>query len=378
MRVTLVEEIEELRPYRSAWRTLLVATPQATFFQSLEWLEVYWKHFGKDKRLRVFLVYDGDELAGIVPLMVTTEPTKVGKVRFLTYPLDYWGSFYGPIGPKADAVLQAVLEALPAFPDDWDVLELRWVDGSRPEAEQFRLVMERCGFSPLVTILDHTAIIRLEGTWDDYWKSRTSKWRNNYRRWTRRLSELGTVEHVRYRPQGAAVGDGDPQWSLFEACQQVARASWQSRSRDGTTICHEAIRPFIRDAHAAAASLGALDVNLLLLDGRPAAFAYNYRFQKSLYGLRVGYDPEFARGGVGNVLYAKIIESSFALGDELYDLGPGSLECKRYFHTEVRPILRYSHIPCRSLRAALLRAKRTIDARSTRKEILGQSRNAGR
>ncbi len=365
MHVEQIDQLEDLVPYRAAWRALLEETPGATFFQSLEWLEVYWKYYGENQQLRVQLVLHNDELIGILPLVIRTERTKIGALRFLTYPLDYWGSYYGPIGAVPSIILDATLDALRARPRDWDILELRWVGHDTCDCNMTLTAMKRHGFPALPTVLDHTALIQFEGSWNEYLNRRTSKWRNNYRRWQRRLDELGTLQHIRYRPRGDRCNDGDPRWDLFEACQEVARKSWQSQSPDGTTICHDSIRDFIRAAHAAAAAVGTLDLNLLLLDDTPVAFAYNYRFKDSVYGLRIGYDPAAGRNGAGNLLYGKIIEDSFQRGDQVYDLGPGSLACKKYFHTNVQPVYRCSHFPIVSLRPQLLRVKRFLDSRAT-------------
>ena len=92
------------------WGNLLRQTARGSFFQSLEWLEVYWRHFGQGQRLRVMVVLDEDRPSGIVPLVVRSERSKVGGLRVLTFPLHDWGSFYGPIGPEPGRTLAAGLE----------------------------------------------------------------------------------------------------------------------------------------------------------------------------------------------------------------------------------------------------------------------------
>jgi len=359
-RVREINHIDELAEHRRAWASLLAETPGASFFQTLEWLEVYWKHFGAAQKLRVLVVMEEDRPAGIMPLVVRTESTKAGRVRFLTYPLDYWGSFYGPIGPDPEGTLRAGLAHLRRTARDWDALELRWIGGPEDGGWTERAMSaERYPACP--TVLDQTAIIRLEGNWADYLASRASKWRNNYRRWQRKLAEAGEVGYVRYRPRGEAFDEGDPRWDLYEACLKLAEKSWQGSSQDGTTLSHASIRPFLTDVHAAAARLGSLDLNLLLLNSQPIAFAYNYCYRGSVYGLRVGYDSEACRDGTGNLLYARVIEDSFRRGDRIYDFGPGSLKCKRYYRTEVRPVLRYSYFPRLALRGQVLRVKRYLD-----------------
>lgn len=360
-----MEALAELRPL---WHSLLAQTPGATFFQTLEWLEVYWKHFGDSQKLRVLVVSDSGEPVGIVPLVVRRERTKVGRVRALTYPLDSWGSFYGPIGPDPQSALAAGLEFVRRARRDWDTIDLRWVGGPGTDAGQTAQAMRSAGFQAYRTVWDRSAVVDLAGTWDDYLAAKTSKWRNNFRRWERRLAARGTIRFVHHRPRGIAEGDGDPRWDLYDACEKIARESWQGASTTGTTLCHESVRPYLRESHEAAAAAGGVDLNLLLLDGRPLAFAYNYFYRGSVYGLRVGYNPELARDGAGNVLYAYAIRDSLDRGDHTYDLGVGSLEIKRYFLTRILPSYRYSHFHPVTPKAQLLRLKRWADHRFGQQE----------
>lgn len=359
MNIREYSSLEELTPIAPRWHELLGQTPRANFFQSLDWLAVYWKHYGAEQRLRVLGISEGANLVGILPLVVRRERTKVGTLRYLTYPLDYWASFYGPIGSNPDAVLVAGLEYFHTAQRDWDVLELRWVGSEPTECERlFRLLVAE-GERPVVTTFDSTAVIDLTGTWDGYLASRGSKWRNNYHRWTRRLAELGQVRHVRYRPDPG----GAPRWDLYEHCLTLAKASWQGSSQTGTTLTHDSVANFLRDSHQAAANCGALDLNLLTIDDRPVAFAYNYHFRGNVFSMRIGYLPELANFGVGNLLYTHALEDSFRRGDWNYDMGPAHMEAKRQLCTAMLPLYRMSCYRPISIRQQLMRVRRQIQAR---------------
>jgi CelD/BcsL family acetyltransferase involved in cellulose biosynthesis len=355
-----INGIDALEPYRPAWQALLDQTAAGSFFQSLEWLEVYWRHFGEGQKLRVLIVAAAGRPAGILPLAVVPERTRLGQVRTLTYPLHNWGSFYGPIGPDPKATLAAGLEHVCRTPADWDLLELRWAGEASSEQGHSAAAMKAAGLQACRTVWDRTAVIDLGGSWDDYLAARSSKWRNNLLRAQRRLAERGEVRYLRYRPRGQQHGDGDPRWDLYDACRQVASRSWQGGSQSGTTLTHPGVSSFFRDAHAAAARSGMLDLHLLWLDDRPLAFAYNYQCGGMIYGLRAGYDADISREGAGHVLFLHAIRDSFQRGDRLYDLGVGSLDVKRPFLSRVIPIYRYSHFRPAVPRSQLLRLKRWL------------------
>ena len=351
-----INDPDALASYRLLWNALLPQTPGATFFQSVDWLQTYWRHFGRGQKLRVLVVFAAGEPAGILPLVVRTETTRIGQVRTLTYPLHDWGSFYAPLGPNPTATLVAGLEHVRSTRRDWDLLDLRWVDPGRDRGRT-PAAMQAAGFRPRRQVWDQTAVVDLSDSWDDYWRSRTPKWRQDVNRVHRRLADRGEVRYVRHRPQGTAYGDGDPRWDLYDACVALAEKSWQGSSTTGTTLSHADVRTFLRDVHAQAAAAGAVDVNLLYVGERPVAFQYNYAYRGSVFGLRKGFDPAWAAVAPGTVLQRFSLEDSFRRGDSLYDLGPGSLESKRSWSTDSVASCRYTYYPAAVPRAQVLRLK---------------------
>ncbi|HBO45938.1 MAG TPA: cellulose biosynthesis protein [Planctomycetaceae bacterium] len=367
-----INHIGKLERYRPLWRAMLAQTPDATFFQSLDWLLTYWKHFGADKELRVLVGWDGDRPIGILPLVLQTEQTKVGAVRVLTYPLHDWGTFFGPLGPDPAAMLELGMEHLRRGPCDWDLLDLRWVDEDGADEGRTAEIMESSDFEPRRQKWDRAAVVEMDGTWDDYWQARTPKWRESVRRYHRRLEEAGRLEFVRYRPE---PGENDPRWDLYDACVAVAEASWQGESTDGTTLCHKSVAPFLRDAHEAAVRTGWLDLCLLKLDGRPIAFAYNYRRGGRVFGLRTGFDPAAAELGPGKVLQYLMFKDGFDRGDKHFDMGVGSLEVKQHWLTSIVTSYRLTCFSSNNVRAQLLRLKRWyVERRFGEEYLAGGSR----
>lgn len=361
--VVEINDIEQLEGYRLLWNALLYKTRCASFFQSLDWLQTYWRHFGAAQRLRVLIVYSGGQPIGILPLTVRTESTRVGTVRVLTYPLEGWGSFYGPIGSDVTATLLAGLGHLRRSQRDWDLLDLRWVDRHGRDFGRTQRALEAVGFQPHRQPWTQVSLVDLAGSWEEYWQSRPRKWRRNVRWNERRLTEQGELRLVRHRPAGSACGDDDPRWDLYDQCEELARRSWQGSSQTGTTLSHAEVRPFLRDAHLAATRAGAADTSLLYLDDQPIAFSYHYHFDGRVSGLRMGHDPAERFNGAGTVHLYHLLRDTFERGDRLFDLGPGYLECKRYWQTSLVTSYRYSHFAPAAFRAQALRVKRWFDRR---------------
>src|SRR3972149_6780639 len=154
-----INSIAELEPYRTDWHELLAETPAATFFQSYEWLAIYWRHFHSGKVLRTLVILEDDRAVAIVPLVVRLEQTRVGRMRVLTYPLDNWGSFYGPIGPDPGAAIQAAMEHIRRTPRNWDMIELRWIGAPDTDPHQIQNAMQSAGFQAYGTHWNQTSIV---------------------------------------------------------------------------------------------------------------------------------------------------------------------------------------------------------------------------
>jgi CelD/BcsL family acetyltransferase involved in cellulose biosynthesis len=154
--------------------------------------------------------------------------------------------------------------------------------------------------------------------------------------------------------------DDDPRWDLFEECVEVVARTWQGTSTTGTTLSHAQVLPFFRATHAAAVHHGAVDVNLLRLDGKAIAFGYNYASNGMVYGLRMGYDREFAELSPGHLLLARSIKDSCRRGDRCLDLGPESLSVKRVWKSRTMSSRRCTHYAWSTPHCQLLRLKRWL------------------
>ena len=101
-----------------------------------------------------------------------------------------------------------------------------------------------------------------------------------------------------------------------------------------------------------------VDMNLLLVDGRPAAFAYNYHFHGRLTGLRLATMRRSVGRGSARALMLRSIEDSFERGDVSLDLGPGETLFKRVLRTHTEANYRIMYAPLASWRSQAVRLSR--------------------
>jgi hypothetical protein len=356
--MTTVREINdpaELAPLRPAWEALVERTAGASFAHTLDWLSIYWKHYGADKRLRVLVVYDDADLVGILPLAVWKPHP--GEPKALTFPLDYWGDQYGPLGPNPGQVLAAGFDHIRRTARDWQMIELAWIDGLNDE-ERTPAALEAAGFPAVCDRAADNALVDLTAfaSWDAYCASHNSKWRYNLRRWEKKLAERGKITYLRHRRAGDS---GPPRWDLYEACETISRASWQGSAPGGTMLTKEADRGFFRECFALAHPHAGVDLDLLFVGERPAAFGYRFYYRGRVTAIKVAYDLDFASEGAGTVLLGRSIEESFARGDHTIELSDEFLGYKKAWLTHLRPVYRYVYFRPR-ISAQVVRGKRAL------------------
>src|SRR5690606_18897629 len=128
-------------------------------------------------------------------------------------------------------------------------------------------------FPAIRRVADERPVIRCPETWMAYWSSRSPRLREELRRSEESLAKRGEIRYERYRPEGAAVGQSDPRWDLYELFESFLSTCRAEISPDKDA----ATRTFLRDVHSKAAEIAGLDVNVLWLDRRPITWCYNYR-----------------------------------------------------------------------------------------------------
>lgn len=360
LQVREINEFAELESLRADWNRLLVETVDYSFFQTLDWLQAVWNHYALPQKLRVLVVERDGRPIGIVPCCVRTERRKIGSVRVLTYPVDDWTTFYGPITAEPATCFRAALGHVAATPCDWDVIDLRYVDQQSPEFMDVGAAFRELRLDFIARPRMEVRLCRMSEGWEAYVDSRSRNWRRQMRRDLEVLADRGEVRLVRYRPIAGGTGRDAHSLEIYDACERIAAKSWQADAESQSTLSSPRVRDLLLELHCRAASLGMLDANILTVGGRPVAFNYNYVAAGRAFGLRAGFDPTAKMDHCGRILLYKMLEGSFARGDVEYCFGPGRQSYKDRFANEMRYAYTFRHFSRRSFKSRLMRLREQL------------------
>jgi CelD/BcsL family acetyltransferase involved in cellulose biosynthesis len=158
--------------------------------------------------------------------------------------------------------------------------------------------------------------------WDDFLAGRSSNFRQQVRKFERRLVR----DHgLRYRlVEDVATLEADME-SLF----RLHDARWG----EATTAFTERLRPFHLEVAAAGLKEGWLRMWFAELEGRPAAVWYGFRMGGADWFYQQGRDPAWERSSVGFVLTAHTLRDAVQAGMTRYRFLLGAEEYKARFST---------------------------------------------
>jgi CelD/BcsL family acetyltransferase involved in cellulose biosynthesis len=301
---------DSLEPFRADWVRL--ARVNGNIFATWEWNELWWRHFGRGRRLRVSVSRDdAGEIATIVPLYLWSErPLRV--LRFVGHG---HGDMLGPIGDARDRAASVASLRRTLGRERYDVFVGDWVGADNGSAEALGAkVLRETGYP----------ILRFEAdSWQEFLASRHRAFRKRTGNAQRRLFREHDAS-MRMTDRTTLAADLDILYRLHHA---------RFGGHEGCYFCG-ANEPFQREFAALALANDWLRLWILEVDGRPVAAEYGFRFGDSHFAYQCGRDPAMAKASVGYVLEVMTMQEALAEGVREYRFLQGAEPYKYRFATE--------------------------------------------
>ncbi len=311
---------------RGEWEDLLCRSDSVTIFQTWEWLTSWWRVFGEGKRLWLITVRDRQGvLVGAAPLFRRSGRYYRFPVREVAFLGDGYSDRQDFITCRDQPqVLREILGIIHAarghelvrleqLPDSSALVTGRELLGARTH-------LEVCSMSPFV---------RVAGTWEDYNRTLSRKFRENLRSRTRRMDQLG-----KWAFREESEPDTDALVALMEDLDRQSRKSSAGSAfylREGAA---EFMRTFLRHAR----ERGWLRFAALELNGRTIAYALGFVYARRYLGYNTAFAEEAAELSPGKLVIHFSIQRRFQQPGEVteYDLSPGATFIKSLWTSEER------------------------------------------
>jgi len=324
--VSEVTDAKALAALEADWGDLLSRAADPTPFQSFEWQGTWWRHHGRG-RLWVLVAHDNGVMVGLMPLHISRyRSTPLRQVRFLGAPQSDFQEILAARGYEA-TVGDAFTSHLLAHADRWDLCD--FADQRKGTSLTIGKMPE--GLRPLLTHHRICPFIPLNSSWDEFVKRLSKNMRTNLGRRRRQVQKQFRAEYD--------VATAATLQTAMEELFRLHNARWRRRGVSGAfagarmqAFHHEVARRFLER--------GWLRLHRLRLDGQTRAAFYCFQLGTRVYYYLSGFDVEYGKYSIGNVLMAQAIERAIADGATEFDFLRGDETYKLAWNAEERETLR--------------------------------------
>jgi CelD/BcsL family acetyltransferase involved in cellulose biosynthesis len=304
-----------------SWDELVRSMRRPSPFLLHDWLLEWWRHYGAKRTLAVHVAKRGDQLVGALPMCRTR--------RFGLRVTQFLGGTGAPLadlllasGENRDTAAQLAARITTAGVDYADLFGM-------PRDSRLEAALP----PDSLTLLERqeAPVLDLRGGWEAIYKDKlSSKHRSERRRHRRKLEELGVVDVSLARTP-------DELAPALDDAVRVHALRWKGR-RETSGFSRPIGSAFRRAALLRVAQQDLTRLVTLRLDQRMIAFAIYLLYEKTAYGVTMGFDPEFAiyRPGTETLLCA--LESAVNEGAERVEFLGADAPYKRTFADRFEPI----------------------------------------
>lgn len=321
LRIETISRLRDFARLSGEWDELVRAMRRPTPFLLHDWLIEWWRHYGTKRALTVHVAKRGDRLVGALP-MCRTRRLGLRVAEFLG----------GTGAPLADLLLAPDEDGVVA-----SELASRITTVGVDYADVFgmpRLSRLEAALPPeSLTFIERqeAPVLDLSAGWDAVYKAKlSSKARSERRRHRRRLEDLGRVEISIARTAEELV-------PALEDAVRLHKLRWKGR-RETSGFSRPVGSAFRRAALTRLAGHDVARLLMLRLDGEAVAFALYLLYERTAYGLTMGFDPAFAGFRPGSETFYCALEAAAEEGAQRVEMLGADHTYKRTFADRFEPV----------------------------------------
>jgi len=318
--VTRVDSLEAFDSFAHEWDDLLRSSEVNGFFLSRAWVRAWYVACAEEFEMFVLAVRDGAQrLVGIAPLALRRDSS---ELQFAGQ--SFWGEYLGFIlDPRfdrtaADLICRALAET---FRASWSSIRLRFVHADSRFEQVLIEHADIYGLYLRETSLEGAPFAALPSDIDAYFETRSSHFAKRVDYLERRLAKTGEVE-LRLAGENLDVAEGIEEfWRLYNLRWDSFDPAFVAFHRQ---FAHELV------------ARGEAWLAVLYVAGVAVAARYDFVYAGKVWSYLGGWDREWGRFEVGNVLIGRLLRLAIERGLYEYDFLAGDADYKRRWGTGIR------------------------------------------
>lgn len=335
MKVVELDRFDRVQDYGVCWNDLLGMSRDNHIFQTREWLETWWTHFGENRELLLLAVEDKNEILALAPLMKSTYKlfgVKLRMIEFIGTPASDYQSLI--LAAESQICARMILDYIKH--KSWDCIELKNIPESSETAKELQADPGN-SLSLKEREMDVCSFIILPNTFEEYFQKLHRKRRQTFRRDERNLKSKHEVEYASFGNMGLTLE------KAMETFFNLHQLRWESRGSQGL-FADKKSRDFHMDIARRFRDKGWLRLEFLNIDDEPVSTDYCFEYGLKMYGYLNGFDPRYSDYGVGNVSLLHCIENSIKRGLREFDMLRGDHSYKESWSCQTRKSIELSAV----------------------------------
>lgn len=300
--VEIIDDRNGLEKFSSEWNRL--AKPLENPLMTHEWFTACANSFYKDDDLYVVILRSGDNISAIAPIVVTRKRgikwLELMGTSFLHEPC-------GVLYDSHDSLMEILRELIklrrPVY--------LNRVPANTSTAEILRRQIKYRG---IVIERNSSGTVRvpITSSWDEFYRTISSRRRYDIRLARRRAEEGGKVSFKIFCPSPDELD------SYLKIAFEVEAAGWKGREGSALLFNHK-IQKFFWGYAATACRDNILRLCFMKINNEVAAMQIAVEYARRFWVLKIGYDERWARCSPGIQLTNEAIRYSYDQGLKSYE-----------------------------------------------------------
>jgi CelD/BcsL family acetyltransferase involved in cellulose biosynthesis len=305
-KITVAEEFDSME---NQWNSFIEDNFPGAYYLDHSFLQQWIGCYLTDQKIIVYLAYDNDSLLGIFPFYID-------KYNFSGFPvsrLAFIGMGFGPedfpVTGKHQEIYDSVLTKI-CCEAKWHIANFTRM---QPDTAQYLIKAaskHKVRYEEFDTV---NPIIRVHGTFNEYFESRSKNFRANFRKKVKRINEWGIISILH--------NDTSDLDELISKVETIGKESWQGEKGINLTASKQG-RQFLNGMVKNFYDRKILDVSFIELDHTPIAYLLGACLDKTYYAIETAYLPQYFDASPGMLLHLYVIERLFEAGNiNLIDFG---------------------------------------------------------
>ncbi len=294
-------------------------------FVSVEWLKLWWSHYGREKSSIYIIIFeDNDRAVGFVPLYkIRHRLLRLNEFRLIGAPQASYLDLVCDPGLEPSAI-RALIQHFNSLPTP-SILQVSDVNSRFSRCfDALQEAVKSGHVTGEIFELYPCPYASIESGWDDFFsRQRDRKSRYNLRRSEKQLSKHGGVL---FRELLAPA-------EIAEIFPKLIRIHSERFGSTLNPLFNQKNRRFFQSALQQLVGNGA-SVSVIELDNSPISFLIGFKMGLVFVDYAPAFDPAFDKLSLGNIHLMKLIEAKAKEGCEIFDFSKGEAKYKRWWAAE--------------------------------------------